>query len=178
MHCPFCGHIETKVTDSRLTADGRQIRRRRECLGCAERFTTFESAELLMPRVIKRDGSREPFDEQKLARGMIRSLEKRPVSSEAIEQAVSRVCHKLRVLGEREVPARTVGELVMEELRHLDEVAYVRYASVYRSFQDVEAFRDEIERKRAHRRRREPKREQDQLPLLPGGEAADSEPKA
>jgi len=178
MHCPFCGHIETKVTDSRLTADGRQIRRRRECLGCAERFTTFESAELLMPRLIKRDGSREPFDEQKLARGMIRALEKRPVSSEAIEQAVSRVCHKLRVLGEREVPARTVGELVMEELRHLDEVAYVRYASVYRSFQDVEAFRDEIERMRGHRRRREPQREQDQLPLLPGGAGADSEPKA
>ncbi len=168
MHCPFCGHVETKVTDSRLAAEGGQIRRRRECLSCGERFTTFETAELVMPRVIKSDGSREPFDEHKLAQGMIKALEKRPVGSEAIEQAVGRVCHKLRVLGEREVPARTVGELVMEELRHLDEVAYVRFASVYRSFQDIEAFREEIERLRRHRRRREDGRDQDQLPLLPG----------
>jgi transcriptional repressor NrdR len=178
MHCPFCGHIETKVTDSRLAADGRQIRRRRECLGCAERFTTFETAELLMPRLIKRDGTREPFDEHKLARGMTRALEKRPVSSEAIEQAVGRVCHRLRVLGEREVPARMVGELVMEELRHLDEVAYVRFASVYRSFQDVEAFRDEVEHLRHQRRRREEKLDQDQLPLLPGHDAAALKPKS
>lgn len=174
MHCPFCGHVETKVTDSRLTADGRKIRRRRECLSCGERFTTFETAELLMPRVVKNDGSREPFDEHKLAGGMIKALEKRPVSSEAIEEAVGRVCHKLRVLGEREVPARLIGELVMEELRHLDEVAYVRFASVYRSFQDVEAFRDEIERLRHHRRRRDSKAEQDQLPLLPGLDGAAS----
>ncbi len=178
MHCPFCGHIETKVTDSRLAAEGQQIRRRRECLGCAERFTTFESAELLMPRLIKRDGSREPFEEQKLARGMTRALEKRPVASEAIEQAVSRVCHKLRVLGEREVPARMVGELVMEELRHLDEVAYVRFASVYRSFQDVEAFREEIERLRRHRRKRPEAHGQDQLPLLPGQDALSVKPKS
>lgn len=171
MYCPFCAHIETKVTDSRLAADGRQIRRRRECLSCGERFTTFETAELVMPRIIKSDGSREPFDEQKLASGMIKALEKRPVGSEAIEQAVSRVCHKLRVLGEREIAARSVGELVMEELRHLDEVAYVRFASVYRSFQDVEAFRDEIEKLRHHRRRRDEKRDQDQLPLLPGESA-------
>src|SRR5579863_2951870 len=172
MQCPFCDHIETKVTDSRLAADGSQIRRRRECLSCGERFTTFESAELLMPRIIKSDGSREPFDESKLAAGMVKSLEKRPVSSEAVDAAVARVCHKLRVLGEREVPARQVGELVMEELRHLDEVAYVRFASVYRSFQDVEAFREEIERLRHHRRRRDSKLEQDQLPLLPGLDAA------
>lgn len=173
MHCPFCGHVETKVTDSRLAADGGQIRRRRECLSCGERFTTFESAELLMPRIIKSDGSREPFDEAKLKNGMIKALEKRPVSSEAIEQAVGRVCHKLRVLGEREVAARGVGELVMDELRHLDEVAYVRFASVYRSFQDVEAFRDEIEKLRHHRRRREEtKRDLDQLPLLPGESGA------
>jgi transcriptional repressor NrdR len=170
MHCPFCAHEETKVTDSRLTADGGQVRRRRECLKCGERFTTFETAELLMPRVIKSDGSREPFDERKLKGGMTKALEKRPVSMEAIEQAAGRVCHKLRVLGEREVPARGIGELVMEELRHLDEVGYVRFASVYRSFQDVEAFRDEIDRLRHHRRRREEKgaAEQDQLPLLPG----------
>jgi transcriptional repressor NrdR len=165
MYCPFCGHVETKVTDSRLAAEGRQIRRRRECLGCGERFTTFETAELLMPRIIKGDGSREPFDEGKLASGMSKALEKRPVSAEAIDQAVQRICHKLRVMGEREVPARTVGELVMEELRHLDEVAYVRFASVYRSFQDVEAFRETVEHLRHARRRRDPNH--DQLPLLP-----------
>ena len=168
MHCPFCGHVETKVADSRLAADGGQIRRRRECLSCGERFTTFETAELVMPRVIKSDGSREPFDERKLAHGMIKALEKRPVGAEAIEQAVSRICHKLRVFGEREVPARSIGELVMEELRQLDEVGYVRFASVYRSFQDAEAFRDEVERLRHHRRRRDEKRDADQLPLLPG----------
>jgi transcriptional repressor NrdR len=168
MQCPFCDHIETKVIDSRLAADGSQIRRRRECLRCGERFTTFETAELLMPRIIKSDGSREPFDESKLKHGMIKALEKRPISSEAIDEAVGRINHKLRVLGEREVLARTVGELVMDELRHLDEVAYVRFASVYRSFQDVEAFRDEIERLRHHRRRRDSKRTDDQLPLLPG----------
>ena len=176
MHCPFCGHEETKVTDSRLAAEGRQIRRRRECLSCGERFTTFETAELIMPRVVKSDGSREPFDEAKLRAGMIKALEKRPVDSEAIEAAISRIGHKLRVMGERELPARTVGELVMDELRHLDEVAYVRFASVYRSFQDVDAFREEIERLRHHRRRRDERRE-DQLPLLPG-EAAVRKPKA
>jgi transcriptional repressor NrdR len=168
MHCPFCSHVETKVTDSRLAADGGQIRRRRECLSCGERFTTFETAELLMPRVIKSDGSREPFDEGKLKHGMLKALEKRPIASDAIDEAVGRIGHKLRVLGEREVLARQIGELVMDELRHMDEVAYVRFASVYRSFQDVEAFRDEIERLRHHRRRREAKRDEDQLPLLPG----------
>jgi transcriptional repressor NrdR len=176
MHCPFCGHIETKVTDSRLTADGRQIRRRRECLHCGERFTTFETAELLMPRLIKSDGSREPFDENKLRHGMIKALEKRPVSSEAIEAAVGRVCHKLRVMGEREIASRSVGELVMEELRHLDEVAYVRFASVYRSFQDVEAFRETIDHLRHHRRRRDPNR--DQLPLLPSDAGVPSKSKS
>ena len=170
MHCPFCNHPDTRVTDSRLAADGRQIRRRRECLSCGERFTTFESAELLLPRVIKSDGSREPFDEAKLASGMVRALEKRPVSSAAIEAAVARICHQLRTLGEREVPSRQIGELVMEELRHLDEVAYVRFASVYRSFQDAEAFRETVDHLRRHGRRREPAREadRDQLPLLPG----------
>src|SRR5580700_10185263 len=111
MHCPFCSHVETKVTDSRLAADGSQIRRRRECLSCGERFTTFESAELLMPRIIKGDGSREPFDEQKLKQGMIKALYKRPISAEAIDEAVSRIGHRLRVMGEREVLARAVGEL-------------------------------------------------------------------
>jgi transcriptional repressor NrdR len=151
MHCPFCGNDETKVIDSRLSAEGQQVRRRRECLRCGERFTTFESAELVMPRVVKSDETREPFDESKLRSGMLKALEKRPVSSESVDAAVNHVCHRLRTLGEREVPARLIGELVMDELHRLDEVAYVRFASVYRSFQDVDAFHEEIERLR-HRR--------------------------
>jgi transcriptional repressor NrdR len=166
MHCPFCGHEETKVIDSRLAGEGQQIRRRRECLACGERFTTFETAELVMPRIVKSDATREPFDEDKLRHGMLKALEKRPVASEAIDAAVVHICHRLRTLGEREVPARLVGELVMEELRHLDEVAYVRFASVYRSFQDVDAFREEIERLRL-----QPGRAADnQLTLWTGGE--------
>jgi transcriptional repressor NrdR len=144
MHCPFCSHEETKVIDSRLAGEGRQIRRRRQCLDCNERFTTFESAELVMPRLIKSDNSRQPFDETKLRNSMVRALEKRPVPSDAFEQALGRLVHKLRTMGEREVPSRMVGEFVMEELRGLDEVAYVRFASVYRSFQDVTEFQDEI----------------------------------
>jgi transcriptional repressor NrdR len=165
MYCPFCGHVETKVIDSRLAGEGRQIRRRRECLSCGERFTTFETAELIMPVVVKSDRTREPFDESKLRAGMLKALEKRPVGREQIESAVSRICHRLRSLGEREVQSRQVGEMVMDELRALDEVAYVRFASVYRSFQDLDAFREEIDRLR-HRRRREER--SDQLPLLPG----------
>jgi transcriptional repressor NrdR len=168
MHCPFCGHTETKVIDSRLAGEGRQIRRRRECLACTERFTTFEAAELLMPTVVKSDRTREPFDEHKLRAGMQRALEKRPVSSETIDDAVARICHGLRSLGEREVASRRVGEMVMEELRHIDEVAYVRFASVYRSFQDIEAFRTEIDQLRRHARRRGSSKRQ--LPLLPGGD--------
>ena len=148
MHCPFCGHEETKVNDSRLAGEGRQIRRRRECLTCGERFTTFETAELVMPSVIKGDRGREVFDEAKLRAGMEKALEKRPVSREQIDEAVSRIVHKVRSLGDREVPSRAIGELVMEELRHLDEVAYVRFASVYRQFEDVEAFHEEIQRLR------------------------------
>jgi transcriptional repressor NrdR len=153
MYCPFCTHEETKVIDSRLAGEGQQVRRRRECLRCGERFTTFESAELVMPRVVKSDATREPFDEAKLRSGMLKALEKRPVAIEAVDAAVNHVCHKLRTLGEREVPSRLVGELVMDELHQLDEVAYVRFASVYRSFQDVDAFREEIEKLR-HRRPR------------------------
>lgn len=166
MHCPFCEHEETRVTDSRLAGGGAQVRRRRECLACGERFTTFESAELVMPLIVKSDQSREAFDEAKLRGGMEKALEKRPVSREAIDAAVSRIGSRLRGLGEREVDARTVGEFVMEELHHLDEVGYVRFASVYRSFQDVEAFRHEIERLHT-RRRRTPN--QDQLSLLTSG---------
>lgn len=146
MHCPFCGHEETKVIDSRLASEGSQVRRRRECISCSERFTTFESAELVMPRIIKSDGVRQPFDEHKLRTGLMRALEKRPVGMEAVEAAVARITHKLRAAGEREVKSRQVGEWVMEELHELDQVAYVRFASVYRSFQDVNAFREEIER--------------------------------
>lgn len=146
MHCPFCSHEETKVIDSRLAAEGRQIRRRRQCLDCNERFTTFESAELVMPRLIKNDDSRQPFDESKLRYSMLRALEKRPVASDEVEQAIGRLVHRLRTMGEREVPSRLVGELVMEELRGLDEVAYVRFASVYRRFQDITEFEEEIRR--------------------------------
>ena len=146
MHCPFCGHDETKVIDSRLAGEGRQIRRRRQCLACNERFTTFETAELVMPRLIKNDNSRQPFDENKLRNSMIRALEKRPVPSDELEEAVGHLIHKLRTMGEREVPSRLVGELVMEELRALDEIAYVRFASVYRRFQDITEFEDEIKR--------------------------------
>ncbi len=189
MYCPFCGHVETKVNDSRLAGEGRQIRRRRECLSCGERFTTFETAELVMPVVVKGDSSREAFDEAKLRGGMEKALEKRPVAREAIDEAVSRLTHRVRTLGDREIPARVVGEFVMDELRQLDEVAYVRFASVYRQFQDVEAFHEEIEKLRrqradaqalgatagqtgAARTKRTHKREADvntdQLSLLPG----------
>ncbi|GAA6146399.1 MAG: transcriptional regulator NrdR [Thalassolituus sp.] len=146
MHCPFCAHPETKVIDSRLVADGEQIRRRRECTSCGERYTTFETAELVMPKVIKQDGTREPFNEEKLRLGIQRALEKRPVSVESIEAALTHIKQKLRATGEREVPSRMVGEWVMEELRSLDEVAFVRFASVYRSFKDLDEFRAEIER--------------------------------
>lgn len=166
MHCPFCGHPETKVIDSRLAGEGAQVRRRRECLDCSERFTTFESAELVMPRLVKSDDSREPFDEEKLRSGMIRALEKRPVSAEDLEAAIARITHRLRTVGEREIPARRVGDLVMEELRQLDEVAFVRFASVYRHFQDVEEFRDEVERLRAAAAAAT----REQMSLLPGDE--------
>jgi len=146
MHCPFCSAEDTKVIDSRLVAGGDQIRRRRECTSCRERFTTFEVAELLMPRIVKQDGSREPFNEEKLRAGFARALEKRPVSVEAIESSISQIKHQLQASGEREVPALDLGERVMSQLRSLDEVAYVRFASVYRRFQDLDEFREEIDR--------------------------------
>src|SRR5690242_21312579 len=151
MHCPFCGHVETKVTDSRLAGEGRQIRRRRECLAGGERFTTFETAELVMPMVVKGDRTREPFDDAKLRSGMEKALEKRPVPRAQVDEALSRIAHKVRAFGDREVPSRVIGELVMEELRRLDEVAYVRFASVYRHFEDVEAFHEEIRKLRDQR---------------------------
>ncbi len=144
MYCPFCEETDTKVIDSRLVADGGQVRRRRECLTCKERFTTFEVAELLMPKVVKQDGKREPFNEEKLRNGFQRALEKRPVGVEVIESALNNVKLYLQALGEREVDSRVVGEKVMDELRSLDQVAYVRFASVYRSFQDLSEFQEEI----------------------------------
>ena len=147
MRCPFCYGLETKVIDSRDSNDGEQIRRRRECLACKERYTTYEVAELSFPRVIKRsDNNREAFDENKLKQGMLTALEKRPVSFDAVESALSRIKRRLRALGEREVSSEVLGDWMMAELRALDDVAYVRFASVYRSFQDVHAFEIEIKR--------------------------------
>ncbi|MEX0617397.1 MAG: transcriptional regulator NrdR [Pseudohongiellaceae bacterium] len=146
MHCPFCSAVDTKVIDSRLVAEGNQVRRRRECITCSERFTTYESAELVMPRVIKQNGNREPFDEVKLRAGLLKALEKRPVSIEKVEEALNRIKNTLRSTGEREIQSRAIGEQVMAALQQLDEVAYVRFASVYRSFKDLEEFRAEIDR--------------------------------
>ena len=145
MRCPFCGAQDTRVIDSRLAQDGDQVRRRRECAECRERFTTFEVAELTLPRVIKTNGNREPFREDKLRSGMLRALEKRPVGSDAVEAAISRIKKKLLSRGEREIPSRLIGESVMAELARLDQVAYIRFASVYRSFQDVNEFREVID---------------------------------
>lgn len=146
MHCPFCSAAETKVTDSRLVSDGFQVRRRRECLQCKERFTTFESAELIIPKVIKNNGNREPFNEDKLRAGLNRALEKRPVSDEDVEKAISHIIHQLQNTGEREISSQFVGTLVMNALKDLDKVAYIRFASVYLSFDDVKQFGDEIEK--------------------------------
>lgn len=145
MRCPFCQAQDTRVIDSRLGREGDQVRRRRECTSCGERFTTFEVAELMLPRMVKQDGTREPFDERKLRTGMLRALEKRPVDTDRVEAALHRIMKRLRSQGEREVPTRQLGEWVMEELRELDQVAFVRFASVYRSFEDVSAFREVIE---------------------------------
>lgn len=146
MRCPFCSHDDTKVIDSRLVAEGGQVRRRRECMSCSERFTSYETAELLMPRIIKQNGNREPFDEAKMRAGLLRALEKRPVSMEKIEAVVSQIEHNLQATGEREIQSLVVGEQVMEHLKQLDQVAYVRFASVYRDFKDLNEFRMEIDR--------------------------------
>lgn len=146
MHCPYCQASDTKVIDSRVSEDGLQVRRRRECICCNERFTTYETVELTLPRIIKNNGTHATFDLDKLRMGIVKALEKRPVSVEQIDGAINRILKKLRAGGEREVATRFIGELVMEELRKLDQVAYVRFASVYRSFEDVNAFREEIQR--------------------------------
>lgn len=150
MRCPFCGTQDTKVVDSRLVSEGAQVRRRRTCSHCQERFTTFEVAELQMPKLIKSDGSREVFDDDKLRNGIIKAIEKRPVSIEAVETAITRIKEKMQATGERELPSRWTGEAVMEELRRLDQVAYVRFASVYRSFKDISEFREAIDHLESH----------------------------
>lgn len=146
MFCPFCNASDTRVTDSRLLQEGNQIRRRRQCLVCHERFTTYELARLALPGVIKRDGRRDFFHEEKLRTGLLKALEKRPVAMDQIEAAISRIIKKAQASGEQEISSGQIGEWVMEELRQLDGVAYVRFASVYRSFQDIQAFREEISR--------------------------------
>jgi transcriptional repressor NrdR len=162
MHCPFCQHEDTRVIDSRVSDDGATIRRRRECEACNERFNTFETAELKLPALVKSDGRREAFDERKLRTGFERALQKRPVSAEQIDGAVRAVINALRTTGERELPSRRLGEFVMAELKKLDQVAYVRFASVYRRFADVADFREEIERLE----RDLPGMATEQLPLL------------
>lgn len=168
MRCPFCSVDETRVVDSRLSEDGDSVRRRRECEVCGERFTTFERAELRLPAVIKSDGRREAFNEEKLRSGLARALEKRPVETDAVEKLIGNIRHKLRASGERELASRQIGEWVMEELKELDPVAYVRFASVYRSFEDLNAFHEEVQRLRD-----EPSAEtrRSQLRLIPDGDA-------
>jgi transcriptional repressor NrdR len=148
MRCPYCANEDTRVIDSRLGDGGESVRRRRECQGCGERFTTFEHIALQMPQIIKSDGTRERFNEEKLRGGLARALEKRPVGADAIEGVLNRIMRRFTHKGEREIESREIGEAVMQELRDLDEVAYVRFASVYRSFQDLEAFSDEVEKLR------------------------------
>lgn len=146
MRCPYCGHEDTRVIDTRLADEGLVVRRRRECPACHARFSTLESADLRLPQVVKRDGRREPFDEGKLRGGIERALEKRPFGPRDIDRIVERVRHLLRASGEREVPSRRIGEWVMNELKRVDQVAYVRFASVYRRFADLRDFREEVER--------------------------------
>lgn len=144
MKCPFCGALDTQVAETRLTEDGLAIRRRRRCNVCDKRFTTFETAELRMPAVVKSNGERQEFARDKLRAGFRKALHKRPVSTELSDAAIARVEQHLLALGEKEVPARLIGDLVMNELKRLDKVAYIRFASVYRAFQDVDDFRDAI----------------------------------
>jgi len=144
MKCPFCGSDDTQVIDSRVSEEGDSVRRRRRCGACEKRFTTYETAELRLPQVVKQNGSREEFNRDKVRTSFMRALNKRPVSTNLVDSAIRHIEQKMLGMGEREVPSRQVGELVMNELRKLDKVAYIRFASVYRSFEDVEDFRDAI----------------------------------
>ncbi len=144
MKCPFCGGADTQVIDSRVSEPGDSIRRRRRCAVCQKRFTTYETVELRLPQVVKTDGTRSDFDVGKLRNGFLRALHKRPVPTEFVDQAIDRVVGQVLAQGEREIASRQIGEMVMQELYKLDKVAYIRFASVYRSFQDVEDFRDAV----------------------------------
>lgn len=145
MRCPFCSHIEDKVIDSRQSRDGEVIRRRRECLNCEGRFTSYERIENILPHVIKKDDRREPFDRQKILQGLERACEKRPVSVESRDGLVSRIEKNLQAAGEKEIPSSLIGEQIMDGLKEIDEIAYVRFASVYRQFKDIKEFKREIE---------------------------------
>jgi transcriptional repressor NrdR len=162
MHCPFCQNDDTRVIDTRVVEEGMAIRRRRECALCGERYNTYETAELKMPMMVKSNGRREAFDEKKLRISFERALQKRPVSSEQIDAAVHTIMHRLMRHVDRELPSRQLGILVMDELKKMDQVAYVRFASVYRKFQDVEEFKEVIERLE----RDLPSLAEAQLPLL------------
>lgn len=144
MRCPFCGAGDTQVVETRLVEDGLSVRRRRRCAHCDKRFTTYETADVRLPQVVKSNGMREEFDEAKLREGFRRALHKRPVSAELVDEAIGRIRQKLLTLGEREIPSRALGEMVMDALYRLDKVAYIRFASVYRAFQGVDDFRDVI----------------------------------
>lgn len=171
MFCPFCGHRDTRVIDTRVTDDGDSVKRRRTCQSCNERFTTFEHAQLRLPQVAKSDGRLEAFDEVKLRGGMLRALQKRPVEADDVEAAVQRVMRQVVATGDRQVTANRVGEFVIAQLRELDEVAYVRFASVYRRFQDIDAFSEEVERLQVEHS----SADQGQMTLLPGNDSDNDE---
>ncbi|KIO49496.1 transcriptional regulator NrdR [Nitrosospira sp. NpAV] len=158
MKCPFCNADDTSVIDSRVSEEGTRIRRRRRCLTCDKRFTTYETVELRLPQVVKQDGNRSEFNRDKLLTGFMRALHKRPVPTEYVDAAMDRIVQKLLSLGEREVPSRKIGEMVMQELYKLDKVAYIRFASVYRSFQDADDFHDAIKEVQRPQRKREIKK--------------------
>ncbi len=144
MKCPYCDEIEDKVVDSRMAREGQVIRRRRECLGCKRRYTTYERVEESLPMVVKKDGRREPFDRNKILSGLKKACEKRPISTATIDGVTDRIEKRIQEMGETEIPSRTIGEEVMRELHQLDQVAYVRFASVYREFKDIDQFMDEL----------------------------------
>lgn len=144
MKCPFCGSLDTQVIDTRLTEEGDTIRRRRRCASCDKRFNTFETAEVRLPQIVKTNGNRMEFDREKLRLGFMRALHKRPVPTGLVDEAISRISQRVLVLGLRELPSRQIGEMVMNELKKLDHVAYIRFASVYRSFEDIQDFSDAI----------------------------------
>jgi transcriptional repressor NrdR len=144
MHCPFCNFTDTKVIDSRLTVDNSKVKRRRECVSCENRWSTLESADLNLPRVIKKDNSREDFSENKVERGIVRALNKRSVDKDAIDIAIENIKNKLKAVSDKEIISSQIGILVMQELKDLDQVAYIRFASVYHSFEDLQAFQDII----------------------------------